>query len=117
MSAPSPPGHAILSARTQKGAINARVPGAMCFRKMERHVKILTNVKPNSTIVNFSVSTPLEASHANVHLVLHNITQLVLITMNVVLIQPCVDQKEFVKTLLEVLPVNVKGDFLWILLD
>lgn len=39
------------------------------------------------------------------------------ITMNVVLIQHCVDQKEFVKTLLEVLPVNVKGDFLWILLD
>lgn len=39
------------------------------------------------------------------------------ITMNVVLIHHCVDQKEFAKTLLEVLPVNVKGDFLWILLD
>lgn len=39
------------------------------------------------------------------------------ITMNVVLIHHCVDQKEFAKTLLEVLSVNVKGDFLWILLD
>ncbi|KAF2981348.1 hypothetical protein EK904_013603 [Melospiza melodia maxima] len=71
------------------------------------YFQILMNVKPNNTIVSFSVSTPLEASHANVHLVLHNITQLALITMNVVLIHHCVDQKEFAKTLLEVLPVNM----------
>lgn len=117
MSAPSLPNHAILSARTQKGAISAHVLGATSFKKMERHAKILMNVKPNNTIVSFSVSTPLEASHANAHLVLLNITQLVLITMNVVLSHCFVDQKEFAKTLLEVLPVNVKGDFLWILLD
>lgn len=40
MSAPSPPDRAILSARTQKGAISAHAPGAMSFRKMERHVKV-----------------------------------------------------------------------------
>lgn len=39
------------------------------------------------------------------------------ITMNVVLSHCFVDQKVFAKTPLEVLPVNVKGDFLWILLD
>lgn len=38
-------------------------------------------------------------------------------TMNVVLSHHSVDQKEFAKTLLEVLPVNAKGVFLWILLD
>jgi len=38
------------------------------------------------------------------------------ITMNVVLSHHFVDQKEFAKTPLEVLHVNVKGDFLWILL-
>lgn len=38
-------------------------------------------------------------------------------TMNVVLSHHSVDQKEFAKTLQEVLPVNAKGDFLWILLD
>lgn len=37
--------------------------------------------------------------------------------MNVVLSHHSVDQKEFAKTLQEVLPVNAKGDFLWILLD
>lgn len=109
--------HAILSARIQKGAISAHVPEATSFKKMGRRVKILMNVKLNNTIVSFSVSTPLEASHANVHLVLLNITQLVLTTMNVVLSHHSVDQKEFAKTLLEVLPVNAKGVFLWILLD
>jgi len=32
--------HAILSARIQKGAINAHVPEATSFRKMGRRVKV-----------------------------------------------------------------------------
>ncbi|KAJ7410447.1 fibrillin 2 [Pitangus sulphuratus] len=77
--------------------------GKTCKDNTISSFQILMNVKPSNTIVSFSVSIPLEASHANVHLVLHNITQLVLITMNVVLIHHFVDQKEFAKTLLEVL--------------
>lgn len=39
------------------------------------------------------------------------------ITMSVLLNHHFVDQKEFAKTPLEVLSVNVKGAILWILLD
>lgn len=51
MNAPSLPNHAILSARTQKGAISAHVLGATSFKKMERHVKVKEAIHSNFNFV------------------------------------------------------------------
>lgn len=75
------------------------------------------NVRPNSTIANSCVSTLWEVLPVNVHLVSHSITLLVLTTMNVDPSLHFVEQRESVKTPLEVSAANAKEGSLLMLLD
>lgn len=108
MNAHSLPNHATLSVRILKEATSVHVPVATFSRKMERPVEILMNVKLSSITASSFVLIPLEVSHVNVHQASHSITLLVLIIMNVDHSLCFVDQKESVRILLEVSPVNVR---------
>lgn len=113
----SPRNHATSSARTLREATSAHVPGDMFYRRTQRRAKTLMNVKPNSTTASSSVSTLWEVLPVNVHLVSHSTTLLVLTTMNVGLSLHSVEQKESVKTRLEVSAANAKEGSLLMPLD
>lgn len=105
---------ATLSVRIQKEASTAHVQEATFYRRMGRCAEILMNVQRSSTTVSSCVSTPLEDLRASAHPVSHNITLLALITMNVHHNFHSVDQRDFVRTHLEVSAVIVSADFLLI---